>query len=490
MHRSSLEENYGLNLTIAICAIAPYIVVTTAFVLYLPVLIAQFSVERTGLEIITGLSTAGYAFGALLAGDLIRRFIQRRLFYASESLFVAGCVLAAASQNIVEFGAGSVLMGFSTGLLLVVALPPVVQRFPAERMPSTAAWVNIGFFGAVTAGPLIGGAVGETHVWRWFYGGWGAFAALNLLLAIAALPKIEPKAPDAPFDWHAILLGIVATALPFWAAGELIGHGFNSLLFMVPMAVGVACLVAMLLAQYHKQEALAPVKPMWNTIPIAGVIVATIGGGALVTLMELVEEAQITVLRRSPLVTGISFWPEVLGVAIAAIVLGVMLRRSRLALLPLAGMLVLIAAAALLAAIPDDGPWWFVLLITGLLGLGAGATVSPGLWLAAFSLPSQLVGRTFALVELVRSEGDFILAPVLLQIAQIYSVAVPLTMNGIHEAAWLTLLVSLFFTLVIVALWVVGGTGLRKADLDLWLKDKEKPGLESPPLGAGFSRVE
>lgn len=112
MRRSSLEENYGLNLTIAICAIAPYIVVTTAFVLYLPVLIAQFSVERTGLEIITGLSTAGYAFGALLAGDLIRRFIQRRLFYARESLFVAGCVLAAASQNIVEFGAGSVLMGF------------------------------------------------------------------------------------------------------------------------------------------------------------------------------------------------------------------------------------------------------------------------------------------------------------------------------------------------------------------------------------------
>lgn len=119
-----------------------------------------------------------------------------------------------------------------------------------------------------------------------------------------------------------------------------------------------------------------------------------------------------------------------------------------------------------------------------------GATVSPGLWLAAFSLPSQLVGRTFALVELVRSERDFILAPVLLQIAQIYSVAVPLTMNGIHEAAWLTLLVSLFFTLVIVALWIVGGTGLPKADLDLWLKDKETPGLESPPLGAGFSRVE
>jgi MFS family permease len=484
--RFSLEENYGVNLTVAICAIAPYIVITTAFVLYMPVLIEQFKVERTGFEVVSGLSTAGYAFGALLAGDLIRRFVQRKLFFICESLFVVGCVLAAVSQNLIEFGAGSGLMGFSTGLLLVIALPPVVRRFPADRMPTTAAWINIGFFGAVTAGPLIGGAVGETHVWRWLYGGWAAWGAANLLLSIVTLPKIDPQTPDAPFDWHAILLGLVATVLPFWAAGELIGHGFNSLLFMVPMAVGIACFVAMLLTQYHKEDPLAPVKPMWSTIPVAGVIVATIGGGALVTLMALVEEAQITVLHRSPLVTGISFWPQVLGVAIAAVVLGAVIRTRRLALLTFAGMIVLLAAAAIVSVIPDDGPWWLVLLITGLLGIGAGATVSPGLWLAAFSLPSQLVGRTFALVELVRSEGDFILAPVLLQIAQIYSVAIPLTMNGIHEAAFLTLLVSLFFTVGIVALWIMGGTGLPTPDLERWLKDKEKPGLDSPPLGAAL----
>jgi hypothetical protein len=283
-----------------------------------------------------------------------------------------------------------------------------------------------------------------------------------------------------------VLLGLVATVLPFWAAGELIGHGFSSLLFMVPMAVGIACFVAMLLTQYHKEDALAPVKPMWSSIPLTGVIVATIGGGALVTLMELIEEAQITVLRRSPLLTGISFWPEVVGVMIAAILLGIMLRRSRLAVLPLAGMIVLIAAAALLAALPDAGPWWLVLLITGLLGIGAGATVSPGLWLAAFSLPSQLVGRTFALVELVRSEGDFILAPVLLQIAQIYSVAIPLTMNGIREAAFLTLVVTLFFTVLCIALWITGNAALRAANIERWLEEKQTPAIASPPLGAAF----
>src|SRR6185437_8630325 len=55
----------------------------------------------------------------------------------------------------------------------------------------------------------------------------------------------------------------------------------------------------------------------------------------------------------------------------------------------------------------------------GIAGHGAGATVSPGLYLAAFPLPSRLVGRIFARVELVRPVADFILAPVMLGVARV-----------------------------------------------------------------------
>ena len=480
------EQNYGLNLTVAIFAIAPYIVVTTAWPLFVNDLIAQLRVERTGLEIVAGLATAGYAFGALLAGDLIQRFVQRPLFFVCEALFVIGALLGAVSTNIVIFGAGSALLGFATGLLLIIALPAVVQRFPAKRLPNTAAFVNIGFFGAVCAGPLVGGMIGQAHLWRWLYGALAAFGVLTLVLSTLTLPEIEPKNPESPFDWHAILLGFAATVLPFWAAGELFGHGFSSPLFFVPLAIGGICFIAMLLTQYHKKEPLAPVKPMWNTLPLAGVIVATIGGGALVTLMELLEEAQLTVLRRSPVITGLAFWPELIGVLLTAFALGRALRTRFLMLLPLAGMVVLIAAALILAIFPDDGPWPLTLFVAGLLGLGAGATVAPGLWVAALSLPANLVGRTFALVELVRSEGDFIMAPVILQFAQIFSVAVPLTMSGIRFAAWIAVAVAVVSTIAIVAIFLAGGAALRTPDIDHWLEDKEHPAWESPPLGAAL----
>lgn len=209
-------------------------------------------------------------------------------------MFIVGCLLAAGASGTVVYGAGRVLQGFATGLLLVIALPPVIQRFPPGRMPITAAFVNIGFFGAVTLGPLLGG----------------------------------------------------------------------------------------------------------------GVILLTLG------------------TRGSP--------------------------------------------AAMRAAI-------------GLFALGAGATVSPGLYLAGFSLPSKMVGRIFALVELVRSVADFLLAPVMLEVARVASGGKALTPEGIREALWITLLLTIGSTVLGIVLYLLGNVGLPRPDLDAWLKEG-RTALASPLL--------
>ncbi|HJU19542.1 MAG TPA: hypothetical protein VJ770_24065 [Stellaceae bacterium] len=60
--------------------------------------------------------------------------------------------------------------------MLLPALLPVIRNFPPERLPITAAAVNLGFFGAA-AGPLLGGVVAAAHAWRWFHAG---FAGLGV----------------------------------------------------------------------------------------------------------------------------------------------------------------------------------------------------------------------------------------------------------------------------------------------------------------------
>lgn len=476
------EGIYGISLLTAILSLIPYIIVTSACTLYRKQVSHDIGAGATGLEIINGLSVAGYAFGALTGGDLINRFKQRRLFLLCETLFVVSCGLAGGAQGIVMYGAGRVLQGLMTGLLLVIALPPVIQRFPARRMPITASVINIGFFGAVTVGPLLGGIIAFGHAWRIFYAALGGLGCLTWLLALLTLPDADPPDPGMRLDLAALALGLPATALPFWAVGELTGPGFDSPLFIGPMIAGLACFIALLLLEYHRKEPLAPVKQMWHTLPIIGTLTAMIGGAAYFTLMMLAQEYLLRVQHSSMLQAGLTFWPQVIGVIITASLLGLLLRTRALPLLVLCGMLVLIGAGALLLTLhPGPGARTTVLAAAGLLGLGAGATVSPGLYLAGFSLPSRIVGRTFALVELVRSVADFILAPVMLAVARIASGAMHPNTAGLKFAIAVTLGITLAATLGGIALYLLGGVGLPRPDLLAWI-ERNQPAIGSPPL--------
>ena len=475
------EGNYPASLITAISSLVPFIIISTAYLLYRDDVAIQFHQTRTALEIIAGLATAGYAFGAMVGGDLIQRFRQRALFLICEAAFALSCVLAAVAPEIISYGAGRVLQGLATGLLLVIALPPVIQRFPPERMPITAAAINIGFFGAVTIGPLIGGLVGDTHAWRLFYAALAISGFAIFILALFTLPGAEPPNPGMPFDLTGVLLALAGTMLPFWAVGELSGPGFASPLFAAPLVTGLVAFVALIVVQYKKQEPLAPVKQMWHTFPLIGTLAAMAGGAAFVTILSLTEQLLQYVLQRPVLATGLSFWPMVPGVIISAVTLGALLRTRWLPLMILAGMLFLLGAGWLVMTnVEAPGPA-VTIAAAAMLGLGAGATVAPGLNIAAFSLPSKIVGRVFALVELVRSVADYILAPLMLAGAQVASGGKTPNAHGIAEALGITLMVTAAATVFGIALHLLGGARLPKPDLNRWLKQNQ-PAIESPSL--------
>lgn len=481
------EGRYDVTLTTAIVALVPFIVVSTAYVMFSRQVQTDLHASRLSAETVAGLSIAGYAFGALTGGDLVQRFRQRRLFLLCEALFVLGCVASAAGHGIATYGFGRILSGFSTGLLLVIALPPVIQKFAPEKLPITVVFINLGFFGAVCIGPLLGGVIAAGDAWRWFFAGLGGLGAVNLIVALFTLPLQDPPNPNLAFDPWAGVLGLPAVVLPFWASGELAVHDFASFRFAVPLSLGLACFIALLLFEYYQEEPLAPVKRMWTTASLVGTLVAMIAGGVFVAFLELGERLQMEVAHRTPLATGILFWPLAAGVCITAILLGVLITTRFLPFLVLGGMACLIGGGALILTLGAHGAAPRTLGAAALLGLGAGATVSPGLYLAGFPLPAMIIGRVFALVELVRSLADYIIAPVIGRIARQGSHVPPLDWPGVREAAGITLWITIGFTAIGVLLWIAGDVGLPVPDIRAWIKDN-KPAIRSPVLLARLRR--
>jgi hypothetical protein len=388
-------------------------------------------------------------------------------------------LLSAIADDDATYAAGRVLSGFATGLLLVIALPPVFQSFPASKLPITIIFVNIGFFGAVCIGPLLGGWVEAGHHWRWFYGALGAIGAANLIPAFLCVPLQPAFNPGLRFDWPAILLGLGAVVLPFWASGGLAGHGFASIRFSAPLFVGAICFVALILVEFNQEQPLSPVKPMWNTYSVIGTLVAMIGGGIFISLLELTERFHMQVLHQTLVQIGILLWPLAPAVLVTATMFGTILRARIMPLFLLIGMALLIGAGAVLVKLPSNDGTALTMGAAALLGFGAGATVSPGLNFASFAVPNQIIGRAFALVELVRSLADYIMAPVILQIAR-ESSAVGLDAHGTHFAFWVTLMVTIGCTVAGTLLYILG-RGLPRPDFDTWLAHKGAA-IKPPPL--------
>jgi hypothetical protein len=137
--------------------------------------------------------------------------------------------------------------------------------------------------------------------------------------------------------------------------------------------------------------------------------------------------------------------------------------------------------ALLLSPAAQTGGSATSLAAIGLLGAGAGATVSPGLYIAGFSLPSVILGRVFALVELVRSVADFMLSPVLLKVARVSSHGQTLSTDGVEQALWVTLWIAIGALTACVTLYLIGTLELPRPDIRAWLT-QQKLAIHSPPL--------
>jgi hypothetical protein len=219
---------------------------------------------------------------------------------------------------------------------------------------------------------------------------------------------------------------------------------------------------------------------MWHTFPLVGTLAAMLGGAVFISLDRLAEQVLLRILHLDRLTAGITFWPGMVGAIMAAVLFGFILRTKWLPVFIFAGMLLLIAGGTLM--LPVDGPSATTMrAANALLGLGAGATVSPGLYLAGLSLPSRILGRTFALVELVRSIADFMLAPVILEVARSSGPQGDPT-AAIGLALLITLLIAAVSTLAGVTLYVLGGTRLPQPNLTAWLRE-DRPAFESPAVG-------
>ena len=465
-----LQGRYGLAVALALLGLCPEIVLSTAGLPLTALVAHDLGSSPLALQLANGLSNAGYAFGAVLAAQLAQRFVQRRLFLAYEALFVLGSVLAATAPVTGVFFAARLLQGTAAGLMLIASLPPLVTRFGVARLPLSVVIVNLGLFGASTVGPIVGGVAGSLHGWRWVFWAAALAGALGWVSAWLGYESFDPLDPDLPVDRAALGLALLATVLTFTAGSLLSAVPFSSPAFWAPMVGGLLLIWLLVRTERRKEQPLMPVPALSTQLPVTGIVVAMVGGAVFTTLALLLQTSLQKVGHQDPLSAAGAFWPAPLGLLVAATAFGLVFRTRWLPVLVDAGLACLVLAALLLVLTGGARPSGWTWVATLLLGLGAGATVSPGLFLAGFGVRSRLLGRAFALVQLFRSEATFAVAPLVAAVAGLSSDPAA----GLRLAFLVTLVLAALGLLAAVLLPALSGARLRTPDLEAWLEDGEQ----------------
>lgn len=475
MRSGPFNKSYPADVALVVCSLVPYLALTAAVFPLSREITAATGLSQRAFEVGVAVSTAGYATGTVLAVQFAVHLPPRRMLVGYESLLVVASVLAAWAPNGAVFLAGYILQGLATSLLLIAAVPPLVTRWPARRMPVTGAIMNLCVFGAVAAGPSIGAAQATGGSWRLLFWGVTGVAGLALALSLLTYEDAPPAAPDSPWDFVAIALSVVGSSAAFFGAGWLQGSGTLGIVSLVPLICGALLIVGLVVFQYNARNPLMPVRATATTTPVAGIFVALMASAASFGLMELILQDLSRV--SDPGQSALVFLPEFLAAVLSAGVFGVVFRTRFTPVLAIGGLLGVVAAAALLlAALP--GSIVLIGVATGLLGIGVGSSVSPGLFMAGFSMRSAELQRVFALIELMRAVTAFLFAPVLVYLAGVLGSS---QTAGTQFAVWICLGIAAVGFLGGLAIFAAGRHGLPTPDLERWQGDGE-PAWPSPPL--------
>jgi MFS family permease len=476
MRQGPLAGRYPAVAAMVLLALLPYLALSGALEAVTPIIGEQLHASAQTLSFGNGLANAAYAVGTVLAVSLAQHYPQRRMMVLYAVVLVIGSVLAAAAPSIGLFITGRVIQGFCTSLLLIAAVPPLALGYPVAKLKTTAMIMNMVIFGAVAAGPAIGGLQAQSSAWRPLFWIVAGVALLALVLAVLTFEDAPPADPESPRDPLALGLAAVGCVAAFFGASQLTSHAFLDPIAIIPLIGGLAVIVALIVYQATAKNPLLTIRSMLtSTIPVAGIVLALLAAAASVSATALTAEALAG--QYSPLHLGLLYLPELGGAVITAFALGIVITRRSLHYLPLVGMAFL-AAGILVFRIEVPSSQAMTLLGSFLTGIGLGATVAPALFVAGFALRATNLQRVFAIVELMRAVAAFLIAPIFAHFAVNASGGFN---SGVGIVLWIGFALALLGGAIPVLLYVLGGARAEKPDLEGFLAG-EGAAYYSPPL--------
>lgn len=342
----------------------------------------------------------------LLTAWLLDSFGHKASYISALGIFIAGCLLGAASHSGAEVILARVLQGFAAGMIQPLAMVMISQVFPIEQRGSAMGVYGVGVVLAPALGPTMGGIMVDQYSWRDVFLVVLPLCFAGMAAAAVFLPGRDPRLTERKrFDLIGFTLLSLAlvTLLYGLSNGQRDGWASNEILAIFALALLSA--TGFVLWELISPNALLSMRVFSNLRFNAACVVAFALGAGIYSSTYIVPLFVQTIQGFTPTRSGLLLMPAGFVLAIVFPIAGRISDRVP-ARIPIAAGLIIFGISCWLAqAVDVDTPFWSLAMwvLLGRIGLGL---ILPALNAGALlALPMDQLAQGSGSVNFVRQLG-------------------------------------------------------------------------------------
>jgi EmrB/QacA subfamily drug resistance transporter len=377
---------------------------TTIVNVALPVLGRTFGVPADHVDGVVVGFLVSLAVFIPASGWLGDRFGTKRIFLIAIVVFTLASALCGLAQSLPELVAFRILQGAGGGMLTPVGMAMLFRTFPpAERVRASSILVVPTAF-APAIGPVLGGLLVTDVSWRWVFYVNVPIGVAAFLFGLLFVPE-HAEATPGRFDLPGFLLSGVGFGAFMYALSEGPIAGWHSPAVLFSGLVGAVLLVGLVVFELRSPAPMIDLRVLTNRLFRSSTMIMFLASASFLGSLYLVSLYFQDGLGASALVSGLSTFPEALGVQIGAQIATRLYRRigpRRTITAGLAG----VAVSLVLLSLSGFGDFWQIRAVMVLLGISMGHVFIPSQAAAFATVSPASTGRASTLFNAGRQLGS------------------------------------------------------------------------------------
>ncbi|ARI78817.1 MDR family MFS transporter [Halobacillus mangrovi] len=337
-----------------------------------------------------------------LTGYFGDRFGKKKVYLAGLAIFIGGSIMGFFSGSLGMVILSRAVQGMAGGLMMPIAMALIFNSFPRYERGLAVGVYGVAAMVAPAVGPTIGGFLIQYFDWPWLFAFNIPFGLTGLILSTKFLEPTETD-PNKKFDLIGFIIVTSGIGAVLFALGR--GRNIDSLFDTLNILLIIGGILALVLFVWYENRQDDPLlnlsvfKVPTYSVSIVVTSAASIGLFSGIFLLPLLIQ---NVYGLNEVMTGLLFLPAAAASGIFMSIGGRILDKKGPKYVVPPGLTIMAAATLGLSFLNLSTPYWLILLLNTIRGLGMGMGNMPATTSGMNAIPEHLVAQGSAMNNIIR----------------------------------------------------------------------------------------